>query len=149
MEPASYRKLGEVEVVVRKFETCEYGVKDFDHRKHLAVAAWYLGHFAFEEALSRMRSSLLRFTAHHRVKGYHETITRFWLELVVAHLGKTSAGVCLTDVVNELIRTYPDKNILFDYYTREVVMSDEARERWVTPDLKALPQVSSAVSPSR
>ncbi len=148
MEAAFYRNLGEVEAVVRKFESCEYGVKDFDHGKHLAVAAWYLGHLAFEEALARMRNSLLRFTAHHAVKGYHETITRFWLELVAAQLGKTSAGVCLTDAVNELIRTYPDKNILFDYYTREVVMSDKARERWVAPDLKALPQVSFQVSPS-
>jgi len=148
MEPAFYRNLGEIEAVVHKFESCEYGVKDFDHGKHLAVAAWYLGHFSFENALARMRSSLVRFTAHHGVKGYHETITRFWLELVAAHLHTAPAGSCLTDVVHQLVRVYPDKNILFDYYTREVVMSDEARERWVAPNLKALPQITSPVSPS-
>ena len=145
MEPAVYRNSEEIEAVVQKFEACHYGLKDFSHGKHLVVAAWYLSRHPFEQAMARMRSSLLRFTAHHGVQGYHETITRFWLELVAGHLRKVQAGTPLVDDVNELVRTYRDKNILFDYYSREVVMSEEAKQRWVNPDLRALPQVSAEV----
>lgn len=139
MGSGRYETIEEIEAVVHSFERCEYGVHEFDHSKHMAVAAWYLRHFSFEGALGRMRCSLLRFTEHHGVKGYHETITRFWLELAAGNLLVESAGRSLVEQVNELIRKYGDKNTLFDYYTREVVMSEEARERWVEPDLKQFP----------
>jgi hypothetical protein len=145
MEPALYRNLGEVEAVVRKFESCEYGVKDFDHGKHLTVAAFYLCQFPLEEAMIQMRSSLLRFTKHHGVKGYHETITRFWLVLVAAHLQR-SEGCNLADAVNGLAQLYRDKNTLFDYYTSEIVMSEQAREDWLVPDLKPLPEISGSLA---
>jgi hypothetical protein len=137
-DTVTYRSSNEIETVVRKFEKCEYGVTDFDHSKHLAVAGWYLACLGLEEALTRMRSALLRFTRHHHVKGYHETITRFWLLLVQEFLLSQPPRKPFTEQVNELIQCYCDKNILFEYYSRERVMSDQAREQWIEPDLKQL-----------
>jgi hypothetical protein len=127
----------EIEAVVHKLEKCEYGKEEFIHHMHLAVAAWYLTRLPYDEALERMRSALLRFTRHHGVTGYHETITRFWLRLAADFLGSPD-GEDLPSQVNALIECYGSKQILFDYYSRERVMSDEARNAWVEPDLRSL-----------
>ena len=60
--------------VVRKFESCEYAPDDFGHRLHLTVALVYLLDSPYAEALERMRRSLRRFVAHHKLsRVYHET----------------------------------------------------------------------------
>jgi hypothetical protein len=127
---------------VRKFEACEYALAEFSHARHLAVAACYLKGMPFEAALDRMRASLLRFTAHHGVSGYHETITRFWLLLVDQYLRTLPAQLLLPDQVNQLIAQYPTKQVLFDYYSRDRVMSEAARQHWTEPDLAPLPVFS-------
>ena len=131
-----YRNSADIEEVVRKFETCEYEKQEFYHSRHLAVAAWYLSRFPAELALEKMRASLLRFTEHHGVKRYHETITRFWLLVVQDFLRTAADQAPLAEKVNELIRRYDDKNLLFEFYDRERIMSDEARRSWVEPDRK-------------
>ena len=87
-----------------------------------------------------MRSGLLRFTKHLGVNRYHEAITRFWVVLVKEFL-RHSPAVELAAQVNALIRCYPEKDILFEYYSRERVMSDEATHTWVEPDLSSLGKV--------
>jgi hypothetical protein len=139
MPPTKYRDEDEIKEVVRKFEACEYGLAEFPHARHLAVAAFYLASLSADEAMVRMRVGLSRFIEHHSRQGYHETITRFWMLLVDDFLEKADPGATLVQSVNELISHYADKNILFTYYTREQIACDEAKTRWVDPDLKALP----------
>jgi hypothetical protein len=130
-----YCNTSEIQEVVQKFESCQYTPQEFSHARHLTVAAWYVAALSSEDALARMRVQLQAFAAHHRAMGYHETITRFWLGLVKRHLLSCDASVSLVDQVNTLIRLYPDKGILFRYYSRECVFSEDARSRWVPPDL--------------
>src|SRR5256885_15496016 len=77
-----YHTTAEIKDVVHRFESCQFAKQEFTHAHHLAVAAWYLHNFTPQEALVRMRTALLRFTSHHGVDAYHETITRFWLLVV-------------------------------------------------------------------
>ena len=133
-----YRCSAEIESVVHKLENCEYGVHEFGHNKHLAVAAWYVTSLGPQEAWDRIRASLLQFTAHHGKTGYHETITRFWLLLVEDFLRTEVGASSLADKVNRLVCRYADKNIVFHYYSRERIMSEEARATWVEPDLRNL-----------
>jgi hypothetical protein len=86
--------------------------------------------------MDRMRTSLKRFAAHHGVTGlYHETLTRFWLQLVEQRLDRSR---CLEESVGEVQEQLSDKNLAFDYYSRERIDSQEARETWLQPDLKEL-----------
>ena len=80
MDAVTYRNADAVREVVEKFERCEYAPQEFTHARHLTVACWYLCTLPEKEALDRMREGLLRFTTHHGKRGYHETITRFWIE---------------------------------------------------------------------
>jgi len=136
MHKRLYESDAEVEEVVRRFESCGFAVQEFDHVAHLTVAVVYLTRFGECVAMDRMRESLLRFSRHHGRMGYHETITRFWLRLVAA---EPSCSQTLYVRVNEIVSKYADKNLVFQYYTRERLMSDVARKEWVEADLELSP----------
>jgi hypothetical protein len=135
---AMYREESEIQVIVEGFEGCHFKLEEFMHARHLTVAAWYLIHFDAEEALVRMRISLQRFIVHHGRQGSHETITRFWMELIGNNLQELSENVPLTDKVNRVVARFESKEILFEYYTRERVMSEKAKREWVEPDLQCI-----------
>ena len=126
----------EILTLVDRLERCLLGKEEFHHRDHLAVAVVYLYSADLETAMDRMRASLKRFAAHHRVSGlYHETLTRFWLQQVERRLDR---GLCLRDSVRNIQEQLSDKNIAFEYYSRERIESQEAKAEWIEPDLKPL-----------
>src|SRR5262249_11373059 len=113
---------------VYRFENCEYGLHEFDHRKHLKVAWTYLRLFDYDTALDRMREGLLRFTRHHNATGYNETITVFWMRVLRMH-ERDDAGIVIENV---------RKDLIFRHFSPAVVNSDQARRHWVEPDLLPL-----------
>jgi hypothetical protein len=122
--------------LVDRLERCLLAKEEFHHRDHLAVAVVYLYASDLETAMDRMRSSLKRFAAHHGVTGlYHETLTRFWLIQVEQRLDRSR---CLEESVLKVHEQLNDKNLAFEYYSRERINSKEARETWLKPDLKEL-----------
>jgi transposase len=126
----------EILTLVDRLERCLLGKEEFHHRDHLTVAVVYLYASDLESAMDRMRASLKRFAAHHSVpKLYHETLTRFWLLQVERHLDRSE---CLSESVRKVREQLNDKNLVFNYYSRERIESKEAREKWIEPDLKPL-----------
>lgn len=124
----------EILTLVDRLERCLLGKEEFHHRDHLAVAVVYLYSADLETAMSRMRATLKRFAAHHQVsKLYHETLTRFWLQMVEQGLDR---GACLEASARKAQEKLSDKNLAFEYYTRERINLQEAREKWLPPDLK-------------
>lgn len=129
----------EVLEVVRKFESCEYAPDDFGHRLHLTVALVYLLDSTYAGALERMRESLRRFVAHHKLSGvYHETLTVFWVRRVLAFVEQSDRARGLTTLANELDDACANSRLVFDYYTKERIDSDKARAYWLDSDLKPL-----------
>ena len=124
----------EILTLVDRLERCLLGKEEFHHRDHLTVAVVYLYASDLETAMNRMRASLKRFAAHHGVTGlYHETLTRFWLLQVEQRLDR---GLCLRDSVRSIQEQLSDKNLAFEYYSRERIDSQEAKEKWLKPDLR-------------
>lgn len=122
--------------LVDRLERCLLGKEEFHHRDHLTVAVVYLYAADLETAMDRMRSSLKRFAAHHGVTGlYHETLTRFWMKQVEQRLDRRD---CLSESARKVREQLNDKNLMFEYYSRERIESKEARETWLQPDLKDL-----------
>jgi hypothetical protein len=121
----------EILTLVQKLEHCRLAPGDFHHRDHLAVSVTYLYAADMEGALDRMRGSLLRFISHHGLKGYHETITRFWMQEVEKRLDRS---LCLRESVQRIQAWLEDKNLVYQYYSTETLNSPEAKERWVGPD---------------
>ncbi len=124
----------EILTLVDRLERCLLPKEEFHHRDHLAVAVVYLYAADFETAIDRMRSSLKRFAGHHHVTGlYHETLTRFWLQQVEMRLDRQ---LCLAESVRSIQAQLNDKNLAFEYYSRERINSKEAKEKWLPPDLR-------------
>jgi hypothetical protein len=131
-----YRTEAEIEDVVRRFENCSYAPEEFMHARHLTVAAVYCARFEEVVARERMRAGLRKFIAHHGKNGYHVTITEFWLWIV----GKTvraarSNDADLVTLVNQAVGRYNDKNMIYGYYSRELLDSPEAKAALLEPDL--------------
>lgn len=132
----TYTRIEEIELLVRKFESCELPLAEFNHREHLTVALWYLSRLTEREAIERMRAGLLRFISHYGETGYHETITLFWLKVVRGFIEEAGAGRPLADIANQLVEARGNSRLIFDYYSKELISSEEAKRRWVEPDRK-------------
>jgi hypothetical protein len=134
----AYKSAEEIEILVRKFESCELPLAEFKHRAHLIVALRYQSSLTEREATERMREGLLRFISHHGETGYHETMTLFWLKIVRRFLEEAGAGCSLHILANQLIEARGNSRLIFDYYSKDLIASEEARRTWVEPDLKPL-----------
>lgn len=143
MTQAAYQNEGAIQSVVEKFESWAYAVDEFTHARHLTVACWYLSTMPPAEALVRMRTGLKRFIAYHGKKGYHETMTRFWMELLRDFLSHLPPATSLTNRTNYALECFQNKDVLYSYYTRERVMSEIAKREWVAPDLRAIAEEES------
>jgi len=116
----------------------------FGHREHLRLT-WLqherLGPDAGDLAIA---ATLRRIDAAHGGGKYHETITRFWLELV-RHVRRRFAGMTFEAV----LAAHPqllDGATLSRHYSRQLLATPEARRRPVAPDLEPVPWEAGAVA---
>ena len=122
------------------FEAGAYAPADFSHRAHVRLAYVYLADWNVDIALERMRAALIGFLSHHDIPAskYHETLTRAWI-LAVRHFMTRSPG---TESADAFIRANPellDTKIMLTHYSADVLFSEEARRRFVPPDLDGIP----------
>lgn len=137
----------ELHDLVRAFERGEAPSAGFSHQAHLAVALAYLDRYGLAEATTRMRAGLREFLRRAlgddtaaRVK-YRETITVFWLRLLASELAREASDEPLHARVNAILARFRDASIIGEYYSEARLYGDEARVRFVEPDLKPLPPV--------
>jgi len=134
-----YRSDREIEELVESFESCAVPPAEFDHGAHLAVALWYLSRLPYAAATGRMRDGLHRYTEHNNAQAnYNETLTIFWLKLVRHFLVQADAARPLAERANELLTIYSNSKLAFEYYSRELIQTPEAKASWIEPDLKPL-----------
>lgn len=116
---------------------------EWTHAAHFAAALWLMraGYDApavmpgmiraYNEAAGGVNSD---------TSGYHETITQASLRAARAVLDANPDDVPLWKIANALMATnLGNPNWLLEYWTRERLMSVDARRAWLEPDLKPLP----------
>ena len=127
----------EQEILARfdAFEQATFPLADWNHAAHLVTGLVYVRRHGREEALTRMREALRRYVTAvgGNPEGYHETVTRAWIELI-ANLDAELAGFPLPVVAQCLLERCGDKLYLLRFYSRELLMTDVARREWVEPD---------------
>jgi hypothetical protein len=133
-----YDSDAELESLARRFESFELQGDELHHRAHVALSVWYFLRLPEEEAIERIHYGLQRFVRHHGINVYNETMTLFWMRLARGFVAGAGAGRTALEVVNDSVSRLGDSRIIFDYYSRERLGSDEARLSWVEPDLKPL-----------
>jgi hypothetical protein len=86
-----------------------------------------------------MRKTLQKFTQHHGVNVYHETVTNFWMKLL-DHLATTHyRNLPLCRRINLIVERWAVADPIAAHYSRSVINSRSARERWIVPDRVPLP----------
>ena len=144
VEKSVYRSLAEIESVVHGFQWCTLPRERWTHGAHLTVALWYHLRLPWPDAEKLIRLGIKRFNTSHGIMttatgGYHETMTLFWIHLVRGYLDEVRAQkLPALTLFNKVIERYGRKELPLEYYSRERLMSPEARARWVEPDLKKL-----------
>jgi hypothetical protein len=139
----SYRTRGEIENLISAFESCTLPRESWSHHAHLTVGLWYLVRHDKAEATKLIRRNIQKYNRAHgivttKTSGYHETITLFFIRVVSKYLYEASANNSIIELLNGLIDSYGDRNLPLAYYSKERLMSCEARARWLEPDLKPL-----------
>jgi hypothetical protein len=139
----TFSAFDEIESLIREFEGCSLSRNKWDHNAHLAVACWYLVCYPEPEATRRIRKGIQRYNnamgiVTTKENGYHETMTLFWINRVKYFLRGATLECSLVGLMNNLTEHYADKRLPFEYYSRDLLMSWEARRGWIEPDLKPL-----------
>lgn len=134
-----------------RFEAGTFPLDQWHHREHIKVAHLYLCVYPFEIAIERMRTGIRALNAAHAVpdeltRGYHETMTQAWMRLVQVTLCEYGpAGSA--DEFFELNPQLAEKKVLRLFYSRERIMSSEAKANFVEPDLAPLPRSQKPARP--
>ena len=132
-----------------RFEAAAIPSHEWMHRDHIRMAFLYLGDRSFDAALVAIREGIRRLNRANGVlesaeMGYHETVTVAWAHIVAATIAAhrpadpSSAG--FLDANPHLLA----KTLLRLYYTRDRILSPEARVGFVEPDLASLPRAPGA-----
>jgi hypothetical protein len=126
------------------FEGCTIPNEKWTHREHLRVAYLQLVRLPYAEALDRMRNGIRALNAANSVpegleRGYHETVTVAWMRLIAAAL-RASGPAADSRAFFEAHPGLTDKFALRRHYSRDRILTAEAKARFVTPDLAPLPE---------
>ena len=126
----------EIESFIQAFGDCSLPKPEWTHTRHLVMALWYLRRHHRDAAISLIRDGIQRYNkSQGNFTGYHETITLAWAAVIEQWLSMTDRTLPDSVLAEELLRECGDKNYLLRFYTKERLLSDEARSRWVEPDL--------------
>lgn len=135
---------------LKRFASCEVPLSEFHHKEHIRLAYTLLSQNDTDDvdkAYVELKSLLQNYLEHNEVpeSKFHVTMTKAWL-MAVNHFMHSSAPS--TDFENFISKNemLNDKDIMFSHYSREVILSDEARADFVSPDIEHIPTHNDEVA---
>lgn len=133
------------------FENCTLPFEHWNHRAHVRVAFLYASRNDVESATNRMRAGIKAYNKANQVpealdRGYHETITIAFMRLVCEAVREESNSF------GDFEQRYPelfDKRVLLRFYSRDRLISVEAKASFVEPDLMPISLAALTITPNR
>jgi len=128
--------------LIDAFEAASIPLESWKHKTHLRVAWILLERHGLDEATRRMRSGIRKLNDANGIvdridSGYHETLTVAWLRIVDGTrraYGTEADSATFVETHTQL----HSKVLLRLFYTRDRIMSAEAKAHFVEPDLALL-----------
>jgi hypothetical protein len=139
-----YDSEAEIAEIVEGFRNRTLPAPRWTHQAHLTVGLWHVLNRPSDVVLDEIRRGIIAYnvavgTPNSDSRGYHETITAFYVWAIRAYLRNAAAGPTLVEVTNGLLASpYAQKSYPFDFYSRERLLSVAARRAWLDPDLRPL-----------
>ncbi|MCA9118734.1 MAG: hypothetical protein H6822_04655 [Planctomycetaceae bacterium] len=130
--------------LLEAFVSCKLPFEQWTHRAHVRVAYIYASRHGFRSALDQVRTRIKAYnkatgTPEAIDRGYHETMTRAFMTLIFAANRRTGPHASS----DEFCEAHPElltKLVLREHYSRERIMTWEAKQDFVEPDLRPLPK---------
>lgn len=131
------------EAFLARFEGKAIPLSEWHHREHIRVAYLYVRRYGFADALARLRAGIQALNKVNGIVdqltyGYHETMTKAWLRIVDSTIRRQGPGEHSLDFLEKQPHL-TQKTLLRLFYTRDRLISAEAKARFVEPDVTALP----------
>lgn len=129
--------------IVRKFQDHSLDKSLWTHQAHITTAIWYLLNYDMEDALCRIRSGIISYNLatggeNTGSNGYHETITVYWWKLIDLYI-RAHEGLRYDQLCDSFLASpYAAQAKAFEFYTKEKLLSSQARACFVPPDIKEI-----------
>ena len=138
-----YDSLEEITRLIEGFENGSWPAEEWTHQAHLVMGLWYLSRHDLPEATRLICDGIKKYVEARGLQsndtsGYHETITLFYIRYIKNYLTFADPDFSQVELIRNFLQLHGNHHLLFEYYTKEFVMSVEARRNWVEPDLKSL-----------
>ena len=130
--------------LVAQFETCSLPKEKWTHEAHFVMALWYCSHQPLPLAMQSIRNGIKKYNvsvggANTDDSGYHETITVFYVQTIINYLLKKDATQNFEHKLAGLFhQPFLAKDFLLQYYSKNLLMSKDARTLWIAPDIQSL-----------
>ncbi|MGH7696764.1 MAG: hypothetical protein ACRENH_17375 [Gemmatimonadaceae bacterium] len=134
----------DLEDAAARFVACRIPKAEWTHLAHLAIGTWHVQMYGPNEALTRLRDGIRRLNDSHgtpntETSGYHETVTRAYVEILSQFLEACPRTTSLAERVALLVAgPLADRNVLLRFYSKNLLMSALARAEWTEPDVAPL-----------
>ncbi|MEQ9098132.1 MAG: hypothetical protein RIF36_24210 [Imperialibacter sp.] len=144
----------EAQQLVKRFETCTLPPTDWSHLAHFVMATWYIYHHPVVEARKLIKDGIKKYNVSNGGKnteeeGYHETTTEFYIQAIMQYHLEFVEDIGFENFLRELASTnIIHKDFLLGFYTKELLMSRDARVSWEIPDLKPMSRIRQAILPT-
>lgn len=134
--------------LIEAFEAAAIPPDQWKHETHVRVAWILVDRHGVQDAIERMREGIKRLNAANGVvdslhSGYHETLTVAWLRVIDAIRISRGAEASSKAFFDEHTQLH-SKMMLRLFYSRDRIMSAEAKASFVEPDLTGLPVAERA-----
>ena len=134
-----------IEELVQGFLRGDLPRARWSHRAHLLVGLWHLQRYPADQALGLLRQRIRRYNtavgvANTDHSGYHETLTRFYLEAIQAELSGFGVLQALAPsqrpAAAAALLASPLAEVSFPLrvYSRQRLFSVAARRQWLPPE---------------
>jgi len=137
--PVAVQPADDNESFLSRFEHCTLPESEWSHLAHVRVAWLYLSHESPDAALRKICDGILRYNTEvlHRPEKYSETVTVAFVHIVLGRMQPAEPWNAFAASIDDLLD--PQKPVLLNYYSKDRLFSDEARNCFVEPDLMKLP----------
>jgi hypothetical protein len=135
----SYQNQGQIEALVRHFMDRSLPANEWTHAAHLTVGLYLAKKYSKAEAACLLRGGIITYNLACGVentaqKGYHETLTLFWLEAILYFLQKNKS-LNVVEACNTFLQSpLSSRELPLRFYSPERLFTVQARGFWTEPD---------------
>jgi hypothetical protein len=129
-----------IKELVDRWTNCTLPAKEWTHEAHVSTCSYFAWQYTLAETYSLMKAGLYKFNQATGVpntdnRGYHETLTRFWVTMLFFEIHRRHYNSCEA-AVHAMVELYGgNSRAEQSYYSFDVLRSREARRVWIAPDL--------------